>query len=161
MHASNAQRVFEDAMIQLLRLQVPDDHDAFAFAADTWLRSYRDACEGGYDRTPPLDAAQYVIRGLSQQAYFDLMRPYVQRCLRGGFLLATLEDDEDNFAGFAVTRGSTLVYIYVKKWWRRQGVATRMLAELDYLDGYCLRTWPWVDDWLIGRCIPYQSEEGF
>lgn len=147
-------------MFQLLQLQVPDDHDAFAFAADSWLNSYRAACKGGEDHELPLDMAQYLVRRMAPQAYFAALRPYVQGELRMGFLLATLEDDEDVFAGFAAHRGGTLHYIYVKKWFRRQGLATQILQRLD-LDTHCTRTWPWVESWLLEQCIPYEPEEAF
>lgn len=145
---------------QLLQVQLPSDHDAFAFAADSWLRSYRAACMGGEDHAPPTDMAQYLLRRLPTQQYFEHLRPHVQRNLRAGFLLATLGDDEDAYQGFAVHHGGTLHYIYVKKWARRLGLGTLMLKNVGPLS-YCTRSWPWVDGWMARNRIEYRPQEAF
>lgn len=46
--------------------------------------------------------------------------------------VACLDSDPDIIIGYAVTIGSTLHFVYVKKAWRNQGICTILLGETKY-----------------------------
>ncbi len=131
--------------------------DDAKFIADTWLKSYRAACDGGSRALPAQDLAQYVLRNMDDQGYFELMRPHVHRLMTdpdNDLLLMSEEVDRDLYVGWVCgrkaqgTRPAVLHYVYIKKRHRKEGHCYKLIAELlgermGAQGFYTCQTWEW------------------
>lgn len=92
--------------------------DEDAFVAMNWRQSF--------------ERESRIRMELGLGAYQRFMRQHIERLRteEGAFtLIATPEDDDDHFLGFAVFREPELHYVYVKFEMRKAGVARALLAE--------------------------------
>lgn len=118
--------------LTILRPGIPEDRP---YVEDSWLLSGRSQ---GYAR----DAGP---------GYAHDMKWLIRRLLdRGALLVACDKDEPGAIWGWALTRGTTVVYVYVRQEFRRKGLAKALLAPFFAHDGpvvYCARprfpmSWP-------------------
>lgn len=93
----------------------PATDAARSWILSSWLRSQHDV--GG------------VFRG-APASYWREHTLVVERLLAdSAVLVATFAGEPDLFAGYLVARGEVLHYVYTKQAYRRDGVATRLIAK--------------------------------
>ena len=87
---------------------------AFIFA--TWLRS--------------LYFGSSFFRRIDKDTYFDKYKLVVSALLAMATIkIACLSEDQDVVVGYAVYEGPVLHWVYVKKNWRKQGVARLLVPD--------------------------------
>lgn len=100
----------------LLRTMAETD---IPFIVDAWVESYRSSSRAR-------EAGRSYRRG---------QRALVRRILeRAACVVACLEKDNDAIAGFAVTEGDTIHYVFVRDAFTRVGLATSMLLPFASRD---------------------------
>lgn len=110
--------------VTMLRAGVPADHP---FVIDSWLLSGR---------------SQAIARDAGR-GYAGDMKWLLRRLLERGALLVACDKEEPGAIwGWALTRGSSIFYVYVRQEFRRKGLARALLAPfLDHQGEvvYCAR----------------------
>lgn len=107
----------------LLRPVRPEDHP---YIVDSWLISNRGS-------SIARDAGHAYVHDMKW-----LIRQWLERA---AVLVAVDEDAQGAIWGWAATSGSTVLYVYVREQFRRQGIAKMLLAPFLARDGviYCAR----------------------
>jgi GNAT superfamily N-acetyltransferase len=83
------------------------------YVMHSWLRSYESSA---------------VARDMGRSYYLSHERTIRRILERADVLVACLEDDPETIVGYAVTGPETVFYVYVKKDFRRLGIARALLA---------------------------------
>lgn len=110
---------------------------AFIFA--TWLQCYKHSSS--------------FARHIPKKVYFEQHHAIVERLLaRCEVLVCTLADSDSTIVGYVVRGPGILHFVYVKKDFRRMGVASGLLVDVDpnamvfthWTEGFdlILRKWP-------------------
>lgn len=94
----------------VLRPGVPED---LAFIVDSWVMSFR-------GQAIARDAGRGYMRDMKW-----LVRRLLEQC---AILVAADEDEPGAIWGWAATRGNAILYVFVRREFRRQGIAKRLLA---------------------------------
>ena len=99
------------------------DENTRNFVIDTWIRSYR--------KSP-------YSKGIPTQIYYPYQRAIIESLIdQSQTLVASNINDEDQLIGYICFEKTTppiLHYLYVKKIFRRLGVAKQMLKQIDQGD---------------------------
>ena len=102
----------------------PADH-AFVYA--TWLRCYKHS--SGF------------ARRISDGVFYKFHHEAIRRILERGAALRVCGPDTETILGYSVSEGGTLHFVYVKKPFRRCGIARSLLAPPPLLFTH------WTKDW--------------
>ncbi len=96
-----------------LREARPDD---VAFIYSTWLRG--------------LYYGNELFNEIPKRTFFDNYKGIVTGYLtKASVLVACLPDDEDVVLGYSVSRGVILDWVFVKKSWRKMGIARSLVSK--------------------------------
>lgn len=69
---------------------------------------------------------------IEEKAFYENYSKIIESLLdRAELRVACLADDEDVVLGYAIVRGSVLDYCFVKRPWRKQGIAYRLCLEIN------------------------------
>lgn len=105
------------------------------FIYATWLRCYKHSSR--------------FARNIPDRIFFEQHHAVVARLLdRCEVLIATPANDAETILGYSVTEPGTIHFVYVKKPFRRMGIAGALLAHLD--PESCLHT-HWTEGWDLLR----------
>lgn len=98
-----------------LRSGKPEDEN-FIFA--TWLRAYKHASS--------------FARHIERPTFFKYHQAVIRRILDRGaaVTICTPGDDRDVILGYSITEPGILHFVYVKKPFRRLGIASSLIAEV-------------------------------
>lgn len=109
------------------RAGLPED---LSFVYATWLRSYRHSSA--------------FAKKITDRVFYLAHHAAIERILARGatVLVCTPADSPEVILGYAVTEGTTLHFVYVKKPFRRLGIASGLLAG----EGPSMFS-HWTDDW--------------
>jgi GNAT superfamily N-acetyltransferase len=123
--------------------------EALNWVLNSWLQSNR-------------DNGMSFGHGAQFDVYWTMHERLAKRLARGGeVLLATMPDAPDVFVGWACFDAGALHYLYVKKNFRRGGVATKLLEAIGPRSVITHAPAPqreWARQWLLRRgcvCSPY------
>lgn len=163
--------------IRIRRAALPAD-PAEAFIFDTLVRSYCDAANGGRDQGEPRELAHALFRELPEHIARAVLKDWLHQQLGSGARLWLAYDDGDGepgveplFVGWVCASPGQLHYVYVKRRFRRAGLAGELLlhAMLNTkpepgkvgilnrpLRTCSIMTWPWVERWLGRNGVTYQ-----
>lgn len=102
------------------RIRAPDGDDA-SFLLHSWLTSYLDWIRGD------LQGGSAEAERLLKAAYFGEYKPrFVELLKRSTVLVACAPDDAWQILGWLAHEGATMHYCYVKRPFRRQGLAREL-----------------------------------
>lgn len=98
-----------------MRIVRPMEESDKSFIYSTWLRSQY------YGNT--------WFKSIDKDIFFDNYKKIVEaRLLSADVWVSCLESDHDVVLGYSVSEGSTLHWVYVKRAWRRLGVAKELVT---------------------------------
>lgn len=116
----------------MIRYRQATEND-LGFIVDSYCQSYAKAHE---------------VAGMNRDHYFPAAKNRIKRILSREQVtctMATSEDDDDVILGWAAVDGPTLVYCYVRKDFRKMGIASA-LVNPGHVREYMFRTSPLWDD---------------
>lgn len=151
-------------MITIRRAVLPAD-PAEAFIVDTLVRSYADAANGGRDGVEPRELAHALFRELPEHVARKTLKAWLYARLTAGARLWLAYDDGDPneplFVGWVCADARSLHYVYVKRRFRKNGIAGSLIwGAMQGLGSrfglYSINTWPWVERWLARNGLTYQ-----
>ena len=92
--------------------------DAIKFVANSWLKSYQEYVEKANDGN------------MDSKVFFKTMIPITNRLMRRRrVIIAELADEDDCYVGWVCGAQGELCYVYVKKAYRRGGIAKELIRR--------------------------------
>lgn len=93
--------------------------DAIKFVANSWLKSYQEYVQ------------KHIDGEMDNRMYFQSMVPITNRLMKHRrIVVAELADMDDSFVGWICGSQGELCYVYVKKAYRRAGIAKELIKRV-------------------------------